>query len=311
MALKLHNEKRKLHCADPYTVDQDMAKALQRMLDQKQAPTAALDRPALYRTCLESFYTAPAGTSDADVMNKNLATDFWYAKKSAYDFTTGVGSPPAEAEVFTRMVWKTKTGKVAFARRNGYVMAWYCPSGTAGINVGDAAAFRGAVKADTCAAGSCADNLTADRYKKCYQAGALSAHNAKRKDHKVPNLETDIDVARKAQKAAEELWRKYQAGDTTASVTLDAEDTKKCGWNSDIAASTTDAENKAWATGRWYAKGHGYNWAEKKYDAVAAPFVNMIWRSTTRVGFGVAGKAVVALYCPKGNIKGGFTCNVC
>jgi hypothetical protein len=37
----------------------------------------------------------------------------------------------------------------------------------------------------------------------------------------------------------------------------------------------------------------------------------MIWRSTTKVGFGVQGDRVVALYCPKGNVKGRFACNVC
>jgi len=37
----------------------------------------------------------------------------------------------------------------------------------------------------------------------------------------------------------------------------------------------------------------------------------MIWRSTKKVGFGVEGDRVVALYCPKGNVKGRFACNVC
>lgn len=37
----------------------------------------------------------------------------------------------------------------------------------------------------------------------------------------------------------------------------------------------------------------------------------MIWSSTTKVGFGVAGDKVVALYCAKGSIRGRFACNVC
>jgi len=132
MAAKAHNEKRKLHCAPtPYAVDLTMAKDMQKLLDAKQAATDPAKRAVKYKDCLENFYTAPAGTSEADVMNKNLATDAWYAMKSKYNFATGVGSPKTDADVFTRIVWEVAAGKVAFARRGKYVMAWYCPSGTA------------------------------------------------------------------------------------------------------------------------------------------------------------------------------------
>jgi len=44
----------------------------------------------------------------------------------------------------------------------------------------------------------------------------------------------------------------------------------------------------------------------------AAYFTAMIWRSSTKVGFGVAGTHVVALYCDtRGNDEGRFACNVC
>jgi hypothetical protein len=68
---------------------------------------------------------------------------------------------------------------------------------------------------------------------------------------------------------------------------------------------------KDWATDWWYAKGTGYNWGTREYSTVAQDFTNMIWRSTTEVGFGISGRAVVALYCPKGNVRGRFACNVC
>jgi len=87
MAAKAHNEKRKLHCAPTaYTVDKAMAKEMQKMLDQTQAATDPTKRAAAYKDCQENFYEAPAGTSDKDVRDKNLATDAWYAKKSKYDF---------------------------------------------------------------------------------------------------------------------------------------------------------------------------------------------------------------------------------
>lgn len=85
-----------------------------------------------------------------------------------YNFATGVGNPKTEADVFTRMVWEIKTGKIAFARRGKFVMAWYCPSGSKdGINVGDAAAFIKAVKPATCPK-PCTDDLASDKYSKCY-----------------------------------------------------------------------------------------------------------------------------------------------
>jgi len=77
-------------------------------------------------------------------------------------------------------------------------MAWYCPGGASGINAGDKAAFLRAVKPDTCVSPSkeCQNDVPADKYDKCYQAKATAAHNKKREQHKVPDLQTDIDVAR-------------------------------------------------------------------------------------------------------------------
>ena len=76
-------------------------------------------------------------------------------------------------------------------------MAWYCPSGTKGINVGDASAYAAAVKPDTCEK-ACNDDLANDLYSKCYNPKATAAHNAKRDTHKVPKLVMDIDIAKRA-----------------------------------------------------------------------------------------------------------------
>jgi hypothetical protein len=196
MALKAHNEKRKLHCTKDFALDQDMAMKMQELLNAKLSPTEKDDRGPLYRDCLESFYTADQSTSDEDVMNKNLATDEWYAKKSKYNFETGERSSP-EAEEFTRMVWRITDGKVAFARNGKYVMAWYCPGGSSGINSGDQDAFKSAVNPDTCTEGKeCEDDVPGMGYRKCYQKDAFDAHNDKREQHKVPDLVRDIDVAR-------------------------------------------------------------------------------------------------------------------
>jgi len=90
MALDAHNAKRTEHCAAAYTGDIAMATEMQRLLDANQRPTLSSERSTAYADCQENFYTAPSGTRDDEVMNTNLATDFWYGKKSSYDFATGL-----------------------------------------------------------------------------------------------------------------------------------------------------------------------------------------------------------------------------
>lgn len=180
-------------------------------------------------------------------------------------------------------------------------MAWYCPSGSKpGINYGGAAAYTTAVKPDTCPK-PCNDDLTTDRYSKCYNPKALKAHNAKRSAHKVRNLVLDIDVAKRAQALAESC---ANSGACTSS-------TEPCGVNVATASTTTEAADKDFATNQWYAKGTGYDWTKKPYSVPAEAFTNLIWSSSTKVGFGISGTRVVALYCAKGNVRGRFACNVC
>jgi hypothetical protein len=66
------------------------------------------------------------------------------------------------------------------------------------------------------------------------------------------------------------------------------------------------------ATAHWYDKLDEYDFNKGFYELAAAPATALIWRSSTKVGFGVAGKHVVALYCDtRGNAEGRFACNVC
>jgi hypothetical protein len=47
------------------TVDTAMAKALQGMLNTKQAPTVKAERPALYKECFENYYKGVAPITQA------------------------------------------------------------------------------------------------------------------------------------------------------------------------------------------------------------------------------------------------------
>lgn len=187
MAAKAHNEKRRLHCAKEMTLDFTMAKALQSMLDTNDHAYFNVNddkgkRPAEYADCIENIYQANYPTTNEEVRDQNLATESWYSYHERYDFDTGAGNPRIASDYFTAMVWDIENGKFAFARRNNWVMAWYCPSdktAKTGINRGDNATYKKAINKSTCEK-KCVDNLVADNFSKCYQEDALKAHNEKR-----------------------------------------------------------------------------------------------------------------------------------
>jgi len=305
MAAAAHNAKRTLHCADePMTVDVTMAKALQGMLNNKQAPTVKAERDTLYKDCFENFYAGVAPATAAQVRETNLATDDWYASKARYDFDTGLGNPAFVAKQFTAIVWKgvapDNKFKVAFARKFNYVIAWYCPAGSTGINAGS---YLTNVARDTCPK-KCKDDLANDRFLKCYQDVAAAAHNAKRKEHLVPALTIDYDLAKQAQTHAQTY-----AG---ASGTRPPQRTKNCYlnyWKAPVLAAAADGKQ---ATDYWYNMIRDYDFSQNIMQPAAAPFTALIWRSSTKVGFGVSGTHAVALYCDtRGNDEGRFACNVC
>lgn len=76
-----------------------------------------------------------------------------------------------------------------------------------------------------------------------------------------------------------------------------------------MLAQAADAKQ---ATAYWYDTIREYDFSKNIMQPAAAPFTAMIWRSSTKVGFGVSGTHVVALYCDtRGNDEGRFACNVC
>jgi hypothetical protein len=213
-----------------------------------------------------------------------------------------LGNPAFVAQQFTAIVWKgtapANKFKVAFARRFNYVAAWYCPAGTGGINSGSALAN---VARETCPK-KCTDDLTNDRFLKCYQTAAGDAHNARRKEHLVPELTIDYDLAKQAQVHAQT----YANGGTPPAPP------KNCSRNYRKAPLLATAADGKLTTAYWYDMIKNYDFSKNIYQPAAAPFSAMVWRSSTTVGFGVSGTHVVALYCDtRGNDEGRFACNVC
>ena len=67
MALASHNDKRQKHCAPDYTLDIEMAKEMQILLESNQRPTQSSERSQVYANCQENFYTAPEAISEESV----------------------------------------------------------------------------------------------------------------------------------------------------------------------------------------------------------------------------------------------------
>lgn len=322
MALEKHNSLRTDHCADTaYESDKTMAIALQNLLNANKDPsakrTAPKDRPKDYQKCFESLYQAPGTVTDAAVKETNLATDAWYARQSDYDFALSTGrSTPTAGDDFTAIVWKGIDGaaanagaaaatiryRVAFAVRFKHVLAWYCPLESGKMQVNSLGNYGTNVVAKAACVRKCKDDYSSDKFYKCYQDEAVKAHNEKRRVHGVPEFKIDYDLAKEAQYKAENYVS------TMKRVTKDP----SCYMNYWNTAKTSESKDAKAAVTEWYKTGTNYIWEKIGPQVLSDPFTAMIWRSSSKAGFGYSGNNVVALYCnTRGNDDGRYACNVC
>ena len=149
------------------------------------------------------------------------------------------------------------------------------------------------------------ESLTTCLKRQEYNQRALLAHNKYRRKHQVGDLVLSEDLRLEAQRIAEKLSSKDQFMNDYGTYTRDG-----CGENQARNANTQLLFNTDWATDKWYSYVKYYNYNEPGYNKVARTFTRVVWKSTTEVGFGIAGKYVVARYCPKGNVKGEYSENV-
>jgi len=230
-------------------------------------------------------------------------TDKWYEGKAKYNFKEGKPLTTGDKDVsnlFTQVLWKN-SANVAFGINGKYVIAWYCPAG----NDGDTTVFKANVGE------SCIE--TAGGPNKCVNESYLKAVNAKRELHGSPKLAEDLVAAEAIQKALE--LDTYNGDPATLTPTD--------GCNQIVytyALQSAQAEQLLMtdpdtAVGSWYAGSQYYDFEKGtvKYPADATKkekesalrdqenFTQLLWKSTTKVGFGIKGNDVVAWYCSKGN----------
>ena len=67
----------------------------------------------------------------------------------------------------------------------------------------------------------------------------------------------------------------------------------------------------SWATDRWYGKEvDKIDWTDLKFVKGTGHFTQIVWKNSTKLGMGVAGKYVVGRYKEAGNMQGAFSENV-
>uniref|UniRef100_A0A0N5B9Y3 SCP domain-containing protein n=1 Tax=Strongyloides papillosus TaxID=174720 RepID=A0A0N5B9Y3_STREA len=133
----------------------------------------------------------------------------------------------------------------------------------------------------------------------------LEESNKYRKRHGAPPLEFDQDLANKAQQYAETLAstgnfahdpknKEYQTGENLGFGSIPK-----------IAATVVKL---------WYDENKDYDYGSGQYSSKVGHFTQLVWKGSTKAGFGVAkgrdGVYVVCKYQPRGNVIGFFKDNV-
>lgn len=198
------------------------------------------------------------------------------------------------------MVWRA-TKKVGFGVRGKFVAAWYCyDPGNAGpaSTAATPAIYKDNVRKD----------CLVDGVDQCYLEIALKAHNAYRAKHKEGQaLIGYIEASKRIQAGLDAAGSSFDGSirDSETDRTFE-----NCAENVYEApsASTADLEatrKTAIAVDTWYDGQQWYDYATGKprdlLDVtkvkLSNQFANVVWAATTKVGFGVKGKWVVAWYC--------------
>jgi hypothetical protein len=144
------------------------------------------------------------------------------------------------------------------------------------------------------------------------QRAILGRHNAYRCIHGVPLLEWNDAIAANAQKWADEATATWGAGADSMQHSPDEQ-------TEGVAGFDALGENLAW--------NHGVDEAgvDAWYDEIGMPgvvnglvdhfgawghYTQVVWKSTTDVGCGYAGKLLVCQYGPAGNYEGEYASNL-
>jgi uncharacterized protein YkwD len=265
------------------------------------------------KLCGESLLELPAVTeADPNYTSSALVTDSFYKGGAAYDTSAhGIDSALAAAKVpaamnYAQLLWRAST-EVGFGIAGNFAVARYCVGGN--TPAGDTAAYA----INVCPKGGCAKcpkPIKGLAYQNCFNARALTAANIKRAAAGSGVLALDVSVAAKAQAWAEELSKRADIasssqGDGKTPMTSRP---ANCGENLfeqkdagrvEGLADSDDAVD-AWFAGQAdydFAKGEPASASDAAKKARSDAYTRMVWKGSTKVGFGIHGRFVVAWFC--------------
>ncbi|WP_198166965.1 CAP family protein [Microbispora sp. ATCC PTA-5024] len=139
-----------------------------------------------------------------------------------------------------------------------------------------------------------------------FAAGMLAEHNAYRARHGSPPLSLDPALT-----AFAADWARTIA----AAGTLKHSTAPQLGYGENLYWGAPAQPTPAAIVKAWYDRIASYDWSKPGYDRTSGPFTQVVWKSSTRLGVGLARSAhggwyAVAVYAPGGNVIGQYVDNV-
>ncbi|XP_053328941.1 Golgi-associated plant pathogenesis-related protein 1 isoform X2 [Spea bombifrons] len=262
---------------------------------------------------------AKSGGPSITVTGQEVA-DSWYKEEKNYNFS----KPGYQADTghFTQMVWKTSkevgVGLASSGKGMFIVVAQYNPSGNItnpgfyarnvlprGSKVTDDDDDEDGFAKETGANGVVA---IPEKELKAFRKDLLNEHNKYRRLHGSGALQLSTVLIQEAQKWADHLAgiRALQNSDTQHGENLWYR------WGTDTSLPTGKEVAES-----WYNEISKYNFSNPGFQSGSGNFTQMVWKSSSQVGFGLSTDSkgmyiAVGFYDPAGNIanKGYFEDNV-
>ncbi|XP_073668199.1 uncharacterized protein [Paramisgurnus dabryanus] len=305
--LETHNQYRRKHQAPDLKMSEALCKSAQQWADQMlSTKTLGHSETDNGENVYYAFSSIPKPQTGKE------AVDSWYSEIKDYNFAKS-GYQPKTGH-FTQVVWKSTTEVGVGMATDGktiFVVGQYSPAG----NITNAGYYEKNVlpAGKEAADNGCSENkddnfeksahqpktvkslvpMADESYKKVF----LETHNQYRRKHQAPDLKMSEALCKSAQQWADHIL---------STKTLGHSDTDN-GENVYYAfSSNPKPQTGKEAVDSWYSEIKDYNFGKSGHQPKTGHFTQVVWKSTTEVGVGMAtdGKTifVVGQYSPAGNI---------
>ncbi|XP_061071628.1 GLI pathogenesis-related 2 isoform X2 [Conger conger] len=299
-----HNAYRRKHGAPPLTLSRDLCRSAQAWADNLLSMKSM--RHSKTNNGENLYY---AWSSVPKKLTGKEAVDSWYSEIKDYNFR----NPGFQSNTghFTQVVWKSTTEVGVGLATDGntvYVVGQYSPAG----NISNMGYFEKNVLPAGTSAQEAEPKGTPESYRSTcdslqdlkvtvpdgsFEKEFVDKHNAYRRKHGAPPLTLSRDLCRSAQAWADHL---LSVKSLQHSKTNNGENLYYSWSSAPKKPSGTDAVEQ------WYSEIKDYNFRNSGFQSKTGHFTQVVWKSTTEVGVGLATDGntvfVVGQYSPAGNI---------